>query len=213
MYIILFGSMCMSLSLELSEYVSLLPASIPQALMGFSCGCVYFFTSLAAFDQLIILRLLFLQQCVSERAMRLWVSPGSVGDLRRSLQRLVSVHMLQPHIPPSSASTPKTNPQPMQYSLCRPFRETLLQLILDGPPKNSLPFLDAPPPEAFPSRSTLCLHSRRSWDALLRFIVGAREAPLEQKTNSERREPCADLVRVGLFCCLWGLIANCKCMS
>lgn len=191
-------------SLELSEYMALLPPSIPQALMGSSCGCVYFFNSLAAFDQLIILRLLFLQQCVSERAMRLWVAPGSVGDLRRSLQRLVAFHVLQPILPPSAANaaSKNSNPQPMQYALSRPFKETLLQLILEGPVHHSLPFLESPPREAFPSRAVLSMHSRRCWDKLLRFIVGVRDGARGPASSAGEKEPSADLVKARTPRCL-----------
>ncbi|PFH37093.1 general transcription factor IIH polypeptide 4 GTF2H4 [Besnoitia besnoiti] len=226
-------------SIGLYDYIFSLPASIPHYLFSFTPGCVACFAALCELDRLIILRLLFLQQHVSERAMRLWVGPGSAGDLRRSLQRLVSpCRMLSTSVqdsssaaaqagktpPPQGEGKARTSPAPAsaspgaaggtaaastpspascsaasaspasaasaaaglggrpgqaqahlmtQYALVAPLKHTLLQYVLGGPSRAAAPFLHMPAEGTFrfPTKTELIHHSRKQWDALLRFIV------------------------------------------
>ncbi|CBZ54742.1 hypothetical protein NCLIV_051680 [Neospora caninum Liverpool] len=211
-------------SIGLYDYIFSLPAAIPHYLFSFTPSCVACFASLCELDRLILLRLLFIQQHVSERAMRLWVGPGSAGDLRRSLQRLVSpCRMLvasvqdasaakqpsdrtkqaasgesseSPHTSapsrPSQASSGRPGSQAQhlttQYSLAAPLKQTLLQYVLGGPSRPAAPFLRLPAEDSFqfPTKGELVNHSRKQWDALLRFSVeGERDlfACVEERSN------------------------------
>ncbi|KAL8273818.1 hypothetical protein Esti_002292 [Eimeria stiedai] len=202
---------------ELFNYIFSLPPAIPLSLMSGDVGCCCAFRTLSAFDRHVLLRLLPLQQSVSERAMRLWVSPGSVGELRRALQRLTAAHFIVAMVPPAAAppaasaaapagageqqqgkSNSSTQQQQQQlatqYALTPSFQKALLQLLLEGPPRTPLPFIGAPPREAFPSRQQLLLHSQRKWEQLLRYVVGASEG--DPPGSSSPGGPSADLLKV-----------------
>ncbi|EPR60186.1 general transcription factor IIH polypeptide 4 GTF2H4 [Toxoplasma gondii GT1] len=236
-------------NIGLYDYIFSLPAAIRHYLFSFTPGCVACFASLCELDRLIVLRLLFIQQHVSERAMRLWVAPGSAADLRRSLQRLVSpcrmlVTSVQdspsrhgaadkarassghpadaraaspPHQPSSSGRQGSHQAQHLttQYSLAAPLKQTLLQYVLGGPSRPAAPFLRVPAEGSFqfPTKSQLVNHSRKQWDALLRFIVegergsfacseerggAAREAEAEEtRTKGDDRGHTADGQHLG----------------
>ncbi|KAL8448460.1 hypothetical protein Emed_003794 [Eimeria media] len=206
---------------ELFNYIFSLPPAIPLSLMSGDVGCCCAFRTLSAFDRHVLLRLLPLQQSVSERAMRLWVSPGSVGELRRALQRLTAAHFIVAMVPPAAAAPaaaaasagageqqqgkPNNSSQQQQqqqqqqqratqYALTPSFQKALLQLLLEGPPRTPLPFIGAPPRKAFPSRQQLLLHSQRKWEQLLRYVVGASEGGPPGSSSSGG--PSADLLKV-----------------
>ena len=246
-----------------------------------------------------LLRLLLLQQSVSERAMRLWVSSGCVGQLRRSLQRLVAAKFIRAIEPPaaaaaapaaagaaaaaaapaqpvaatgageaaqgtaaaaapasaaapnaaaaaagtaaaaapnasrgaqqqqqqqqqqrhstgnsnsSSSSSHKQQQQQQhqhqkskqqqqqqqhrvtQYALNPAFQKTLLQVLLEGPPRSPLPFILLPPKTSFPSKELLLQHSRMQWDRLLQRILGAQRGSSEADNAAAPHSP--DLIEV-----------------
>ncbi|KAL8437810.1 hypothetical protein ACSSS7_000691 [Eimeria intestinalis] len=197
-----------------------LPPAIPLSLMSGDLGCCCAFRTLSVFDRHVLLRLLPLQQSVSERAMRLWVSPGSVGELRRALQRLTAAHFIVAMVPPAAApgaaahaaageqqqGKPNSSTQQQQqqqhqqqqratqYALTPSFQKALLQLLLEGPPRTPLPFIGIPPRKVFPSKQQLMLHSQRKWEQLLRYVVGASEGG--PPGSNSPGGPSADLLKV-----------------
>ncbi|KAL8427965.1 hypothetical protein Efla_004223 [Eimeria flavescens] len=207
---------CVETSSELFSYIFSLPAPIPLSVLGGDLSCCCAFRTLSSFDRHVLLRLLPLQQSVSERAMRLWVSQGSVAELRRSLQRLTAARFILTIEPPGAAAAAATAAEQQQakgnsstqqhhhqqqqqqratqYALNPAFQKALLQLLLEGPPRTPLPFIKAPPREAFPSKQQLLLHSQRKWEQLLRYVVGASEGGLQG--SSTVGGPSADLLTV-----------------
>ncbi|CDJ62607.1 hypothetical protein ENH_00019860 [Eimeria necatrix] len=89
---------------ELFRYILLLPSPVPAAVLASPLGCCCCLRALCPFDLHVLLRLLPLQQTVSERAMRLWVSSSSMGELRRSLQRLAAASFIRAIEPPAAAA-------------------------------------------------------------------------------------------------------------
>ena len=197
---------------EMFQYILSLPAPVPLSLMSSPLGCCCCFRTLSPFDRHVLLRLLPLQQSVSERAMRLWVSPGSVAELRRSLQRLTAARFIRaidpPATPPaasgsreqqnqgenSSSKQQQQQQRVTQYALTPSFQKALLQLLLKGPPRAPPPFIVVPPKEAFPPKQVLLLHSQRQWERLLQVVVGASEGSPRGHTNPEGPSP--DLITV-----------------
>ncbi|EKX74165.1 conserved hypothetical protein [Theileria equi strain WA] len=83
------------------------------------------FRSLGELEQLIIFRLLYIQQAVSERALKLWMSSDAIGELRQSLSVLQSYKILY------ISETSKDGKQ--QLKLNSDFRDGFIALLSNTP--------------------------------------------------------------------------------
>ncbi|KAK1443599.1 transcription factor TFIIH subunit p52/TFB2 [Babesia gibsoni] len=82
------------------------------------------FRSLGELEKLIVLRLLNINQAVSERALRLWMNPNSFSDLRKALSLLQSYHIIK-------VSENRTKEGKPQYELQKDFKNEMLSSIHD----------------------------------------------------------------------------------
>lgn len=198
----LFCGLCVCFSgHEMFDYILSLPAPVPWSIMSSPLGCCCLFRTLRPFDRHVLLRLLPLQQSVSERAMRLWVSAGNVAELRRALQRLSAARFIRTIEPPPASkntaqqqqqgkATGSSHQHPQQrvtqYALTPCLQKTLLQVLMEGPPKFPLPFIQLPPKSAFPPKRLLLMHSQRKWERVLQFVVGASEDNFQERNDGSQ---------------------------
>ncbi|SBS88898.1 RNA polymerase II transcription factor B subunit 2, putative [Plasmodium ovale] len=135
------------------------------------------FHSLNELEQIIISRLLFIQQAVSERAMRLWINPSFLKKLSECIKNLVEAKIL------IESETKKDNYN--QYKLNDKFRHTLLNKIYKNNENNIFIFSnnvkeqikrerDLYENNSFPSRDEISSYANAKWNNLLHFIASPR---------------------------------------
>ncbi|EDO07156.1 Transcription factor Tfb2 family protein [Babesia bovis T2Bo] len=141
------------------------------------------FRSLGELEQLIILRLVNINQAVPERALRLWMNPTSFTDFRRALSLLRSYYIVE-------ISDNRAKDGKQQYELNQYFKESTLKDIYDIPLELEQGFYYLGNVEDRdkiignpPSINTLIQHSKERLDFLVLFLVSKEHREKTLRAN------------------------------
>ncbi|KAK1936236.1 hypothetical protein X943_002293 [Babesia divergens] len=146
------------------------------------------FRSLGELEQLIILRLLNINQAVSERALRLWMNPNSFGDLRKALSLLQSYGIIQ-------VAENRTKEGKQQYELHKGFKTSMIGTIYDSSCEfyHGLELLGNVASDGTntlrnrPTFTTLMNHARERLDFLVLFLVSSEVRRQTLRANKVSR--------------------------
>lgn len=146
------------------------------------------FRSLGELEQLIILRLLNINQAVSERALRLWMNPNSFGDLRKALSLLQSYGIIQ-------VAENRTKEGKQQYKLHKGFKTSMIGTIYDSSCEfyHGLELLGNVASDGTntirnrPTFTTLMNHARERLDFLVLFLVSSEVRRQTLRANKVSR--------------------------
>ncbi|SCN63628.1 RNA polymerase II transcription factor B subunit 2, putative [Plasmodium chabaudi chabaudi] len=161
-------------NMEIYDYMKEMDAKIWEYLFDDSLAHETIFNSLNELEQIIISRLLFIQQVVSERAMRLWINPNFLKKLSESIKNLVDVKILV------ESETKKDNYN--QYKINDRFRLTLLNKIYQNDKSNIFIFnnniklqlnkeKELYEKKLFPTKEGILCYASARWNTLLHFIA------------------------------------------
>ncbi|UKK00742.2 transcription factor IIH subunit [Theileria orientalis] len=104
------------------NYLKELDERVWQRLFRVKACLLALFRSLGELEKLIIYRLLYINQAVSERALRLWMCSHSISDLKNAFTLLQSYKIIQ-------ASETTTNEGKQQFRLNPDFKKGLISLL------------------------------------------------------------------------------------
>ncbi|CRH02859.1 RNA polymerase II transcription factor B subunit 2, putative [Plasmodium relictum] len=164
-------------NMEIYDYMKDLNENIWEYFFDDSLAHETIFHSLNELEQIIISRLLFIQQVVSERAMRLWINPHFLKNLSEGIKNLVDAKIL------IGSDTKKDNYS--QYKINDKFRYTLLNKIYKCNENNIFIFnynikeqiereKNLHKNNLFPTKEEIFSYAQTKWNNLLHFIASPK---------------------------------------
>ncbi|CRG97069.1 RNA polymerase II transcription factor B subunit 2, putative [Plasmodium gallinaceum] len=164
-------------NMEIYDYMKDLNENIWEYFFDDSLAHETIFHSLNELEQIIISRLLFIQQVVSERAMRLWINPHFLKNLSEGIKNLVDAKIL------IGSDTKKDNYS--QYKINDKFRYTLLNKIYKFNENNIFIFnynikeqiekeKNLYENNLFPTKEEIFSYAQTKWNNLLHFIASPK---------------------------------------
>lgn len=173
--------------MELYDYMKELNENVWCYFFDDSLAHETIYHSLNELEQIIISRLLFIQQVVSERAMRLWINPNYLKKLSESIKNLVEAKILV------ESDMKKDNYN--QYKINENFRITLLNKIYKTNTNNIFIFNNNIKEQLereknlyeqnlFPHKEEIFGYAQTKWNNLLHFIASPNFNSVNNYFNS-----------------------------
>ncbi|CAA9991232.1 transcription factor Tfb2, putative [Plasmodium knowlesi strain H] len=164
-------------NMEIYDYMKELSEKIWTYLFEDSLAHEAILQSLNELEQIIISRLLFIQQVVSERAMRLWINPNSLKKLSECIKNLVEAKILV------ESETKKDNYN--QYRINEKFRYTMLNKIYKNREDRISIFNNNAKEQMekeknllennlYPTKEEILNYTHMRWNNLLHFIASPK---------------------------------------
>uniref|UniRef100_A0A8C9H6Y7 General transcription factor IIH subunit 4 n=1 Tax=Piliocolobus tephrosceles TaxID=591936 RepID=A0A8C9H6Y7_9PRIM len=164
-------------NMEIYDYMKELNEKIWEEFFEDSLAHETILNSLGELEQIIISRLLFIQQVVSERAMRLWINPNYLKKLSECIKNLVDAKILIEN------KTRKDNCN--QYIINEKFRLTLLNKIYKNDENHIFIFNNNIKEQLekekklfekklYPSKNEISTYANTKWNNLLHFIASPK---------------------------------------
>ncbi|KJP87384.1 hypothetical protein AK88_02941 [Plasmodium fragile] len=164
-------------NMEIYDYMKELNEKIWTYLFEDSLAHEAILHSLNELEQIIISRLLFIQQVVSERAMRLWINPNSLKKLSECIKNLVEAKILV------ESETKKDNYN--QYRINEKFRYTMLNKIYKNREDKIFIFNNNAKEQMekeknllennlYPTKEEIVNYTHMRWNNLLHFIASPK---------------------------------------
>ncbi|ANQ11168.1 Uncharacterized protein PCOAH_00052350 [Plasmodium coatneyi] len=164
-------------NMEIYDYMKELNEKIWTYLFEDSLAHEAILQSLNELEQIIISRLLFIQQVVSERAMRLWINPNSLKKLSECIKNLVEAKILV------ESETKKDNYN--QYRINEKFRYTMLNKIYKNREDKIFIFNNNAKEQMekeknlleknlYPTKEEIVNYTHMRWNNLLHFIASPK---------------------------------------
>ncbi|GAW83806.1 hypothetical protein, conserved [Plasmodium gonderi] len=164
-------------NMEIYDYMKELNERIWGYLFEDSLAHESILQSLNELEQVIISRLLFIQQVVSERAMRLWINPSSLKKLSECIKNLVEAKILV------ESETKKDNYN--QYKINDKFRLTMLNKIYKNNENKIYIFNNNIKEQTekekklyeknlYPTKEEISNYAHTKWNNLLHFIASPK---------------------------------------
>ncbi|EUD64896.1 transcription initiation factor TFIIH subunit 4 [Plasmodium inui San Antonio 1] len=164
-------------NMEIYDYMKELSEKIWTYLFEDSLAHEAILQSLNELEQIIISRLLFIQQVVSERAMRLWINPNFLKKLSECIKNLVEAKILV------ESETKKDNYN--QYKINEKFRHTMLNKIYKNREDKIFIFNNNTKEQMekeknlheknlYPTKEEITNYAHMRWNNLLHFIASPK---------------------------------------
>ncbi|EDL44241.1 hypothetical protein, conserved [Plasmodium vivax] len=164
-------------NMEIYDYMKEMSEKIWTYLFEDSLAHEAILHSLNELEQIIISRLLFIQQVVSERAMRLWINPNSLKKLSECIKNLVEAKILV------ESETKKDNYN--QYKINEKFRHTMLNKIYKNREDKIFIFNNNVKEQMekeknlhennlYPTKEEVANYAHMRWNNLLHFIASPK---------------------------------------